>query len=127
MTLESSQRTVGYSDENEELGKAPDDRDSKYLGFGKTEDSEPPGGKPVSPIPENPSSQPSYLRLQEFIKSSTPNDFSSKQPTREYSKLSVWAKSKEDENGTVIPKLRGDRKRFGKALQWIRDKGRSED
>ena len=127
VTLETSQRTVGYSDENEELGKAPDDRESKYLGFGKTEDSEPAEGKPVSPIPENPSSQPSYLRLQEFIKSSTPNDFSSKQPTREYSKLSVWTKSKEDENGTVVPKLRGDRKRFGKALQWIRDKGRSED
>ena len=41
-------------------------------------------------------------------------------------KLSVWTKSKEDENGTVVPKLRGDEK-IRKSPQWIRDKGRSED
>ena len=53
-------------------------------------------------------------------------DFSSKKEDREYSKISVWAESQPDRNRTSVDARRSQDKRFGKALQWIRDKGRKQ-
>ena len=121
------QARLGYSDKSDGLEADLKDTKAKSLGWRTDYDGEVSENKESVPraLVKSPS-KPAYLRLQDFIQTSSPNDFSSKKEDREYSKISVWAEGQPDRNRTSVDARRSQGKRFGKALQWIRDKGRKQ-
>lgn len=120
-------KSLGYSAKSDGLEAGLKDPKAKTLGWRTVPNQdESENQESVSRALVESPSKPAYLRLQEFIQTSSPNDFSSKKEDREYSKISVWAEGQPDRNRTSVDALRSQEKRFGKALQWIRDKGRKQ-
>ena len=120
-------KSLGYPAKSDDLEAGLKDSKSKTLGWRTVPvEDESENQEYVSRALVESPSKPAYLRLQEFIQTSSPNDFSSKKEDREYSKISVWAEGQPDRNRTFVDALRSEEKRFGKALQWIRDKGRKQ-
>jgi hypothetical protein len=120
-------KSLGYSAKSDDLEAGLKDPKAKTLGWRTVpNEDESENQESVSRALVESPSKPAYLRLQEFIQTSSPNDFSSKKKDREYSKISVWAEGQPDRNRTSVDALRSQEKRFGKALQWIRDKGRKQ-
>ena len=121
------QARLGYSNKSDGLEAGLRVAKAKSLGWRMERDGEESENQEsVSRASVKFPSKPAYLRLQKFIQTSSPDDFSSKKEDREYSKISVWAESQADRNRTSVDARRSQDKRFGKALQWIRDKGRKQ-
>ena len=120
-------KSLGYSAKSDDLEAGLKDPRAKTLGWRTVADKdESSNQESVSRALVESPSKPAYRRLQEFIQTSSPNDFSSNKEDREYSKISIWAEGQPDRNRTSVDALRSQEKRFGKALQWIRDKGRKQ-